>query len=196
MHSHMTTKISQRDRSPNFLSYGALLVHALCAWSSATKISIYLWSFRIQYYVHVAANISISVLHQTDWLNIAGTNPNSVESSIWGKTNKNCMTCGKGNHCYDLMYRSNWSFNMPHPPGHTPSIWQLCRPGEEGIWLWQSSRGWGIWSPCFRCGEFELHPRFHVKSLAWQAIMGNGVLEYFLRKRLCLFLPIGYEERA
>ena len=116
-------------------------------------------------------------------VNIAGTNPNSVESSIWGKTNKNCMTCGKGNHCYDLMYRSNWSFNMPHPPG----IWQLCCPGEEGIWLSESSRGWGIWSPCFRGGEFELHPRFHVKSLAWQAIMGNGVLEYFCGKDCAFF---------
>ena len=21
------------------------------------------------------------------------------------------------------------------PPGHTPGIWHLCRPGEEGIWL-------------------------------------------------------------
>ena len=126
-------------------------------------------------------------------VNIAGTNPNSVESSIWGKTNKNCMTCGMGNHCYDLMYRSNWSFNMPHPntpPGHTPGIWQLCRPREEGIWLSESSRGWGIWSPCFRGGEFELHPRFHVKSLAWQAIMGNGVLEYFCGKDCAFFCQL------
>ena len=58
------------------------------------------------------------------------------------------------------------------PPGHTPSIWHLCRPGEEGIWLSESSRGWGIWSPCFRGGEFELHSGFHVKSLAWRPIMG------------------------
>ena len=28
-------------------------------------------------------------------------------------------------------------------------------------------------------GEFELHPRFHVKSLAWRAIMGGAVLEDF-----------------
>ena len=65
----------------------------------------------------------------------------------------------------------------PPPPGHTPGIWHLCRPGEEGIWLSESSRGWGIWSPCFRGGEFELHLRFHVKSLAWRAIMGDAVLE-------------------
>ena len=27
------------------------------------------------------------------------------------------------------------------PPRHTPGIWHLCRPGEEGIWLSESSRG-------------------------------------------------------
>ena len=73
-----------------------------------------------------------------------------------------------------LTYRSNRSFNMP--PGHTPGIWHLCRSGEERIWLSESSRGWRIWSPCFRGGEFELHPRFHVKSLAWRPIMGDAVL--------------------
>ena len=31
-------------------------------------------------------------------------------------------------------------------------------------------------------GEFELHPRFHVKSLAWRAIMGDAVLEDFRGK--------------
>ena len=85
-----------------------------------------------------------------------------------------------------IMYRSNRSFNMP-PPGHTPGIWHLCRPGEEGIWLSESSRGWGIWSPCFRGGEFELHPRFHVKSLAWRPIMGDAVLEDF-RGKDCAFV--------
>ena len=73
------------------------------------------------------------------------------------------------------------------PPGHTPGIWHLCRPGEEGIWLSESSRGWGIWTPCFRGGEFELHPRFHVKSLAWWAIMGDAVLEDF-RGKDCAFV--------
>ena len=63
------------------------------------------------------------------------------------------------------------------PPGHTPGIWHLCRPGEGGIWLSESSRGWGIWSPCFRVGGCELHPRFHVKSLAWRANMGGAVLD-------------------
>ena len=73
------------------------------------------------------------------------------------------------------------------PPGHTPGIWHLCRPGEEGIWLSESSRGWGIWSPCFRGGGLELHPRFHVKSLAWRAIMGDAVLEDF-RGKDCAFV--------
>ena len=31
-------------------------------------------------------------------------------------------------------------------------------------------------------GEFELHSRFHVKSLAWRAIMGDAVLEDFRGK--------------
>ena len=73
----------------------------------------------------------------------------------------------------------------PPPSGHTTGISHLCRPGEEGIWLSESSRGWGIWFPCVRGGEFELHPRFHVKSLVWRAIMGDEVLG-FSWKRLCL----------
>ena len=36
-------------------------------------------------------------------------------------------------------------------------------------------------------GEFELHPRFHVKSLAWRAIMGDAVLEDF-RGKDCAFV--------
>ena len=79
-----------------------------------------------------------------------------------------------------IMYRSNRSFNIP--PGHTLGIWHLCRPGEKGILLSESSSGWGIWFPCIRGGEFELHPRFHVKSLAWQAIMGDAVLEDCVEK--------------
>ena len=37
----------------------------------------------------------------------------------------------------------------------------------------------------------ELHPRFHVKSLAWQAIMGDAVLEDFVEKIVPLW-PVGY----
>ena len=36
--------------------------------------------------------------------------------------------------------------------------------------------------PSFRGGEFELHPRLHVKSWAWRAIMGKAVLEDFRGK--------------
>ena len=88
-----------------------------------------------------------------------------------------CDKCGRA-----IMYRSNRSFNMP-PPG----IWHLCRPGEDGIWLSESSSGWGIWSLCFRSGEFELHPRCHVKSLAQRAIMWDAVLEDF-RGKDCAFV--------
>ena len=45
---------------------------------------------------------------------------------------------------------------------------------------------WGICSQCLRGGEFELHPRFHVKSLAWRA-MGDAVLEDF-RGKDCAFV--------
>ena len=76
-----------------------------------------------------------------------------------------------------IMYRSNRSFNTLTP---LPSR-------EEGIWLSESSGGWGIWSPCFRGGGFELHPRFHVKSLAWRAIMEDAVLEDF-RGKDCAFV--------
>ena len=72
------------------------------------------------------------------------------------------------------------------PPGHTPGIWHFCRPGEGEIWLSECSWGWGIWSPCFRGREFERHPRFHVKSLAWRAIMGDAVSEDFRRKDCAL----------
>ena len=40
-------------------------------------------------------------------------------------------------------------------------------------WFSESFRVWGIWYPCVRGGEFELHPRFHVKSLAWRAAWGT-----------------------
>ena len=46
-----------------------------------------------------------------------------------------------------VMYRSNRSFNIP--PGHTPGMWHLCCPGEEGIWLSES----------FRDGEFDPHAK-------------------------------------
>ena len=51
---------------------------------------------------HAFLTASFLCLAKSLLVNIAGTNPNSVESSVLGKTYKNCMTCGKGNHCYDL----------------------------------------------------------------------------------------------
>ena len=58
------------------------------------------------------------------------------------------------------------STSPPPPPSeHTP-----------GIWLSESSRGW----------KFELHPQFHVKSLAWWAVVGDVVLEDFPGK-YCAF---------
>ena len=36
--------------------------------------------------------------------------------------------------------------------------------------------------PMHRGEEFELHTRFHVKPLAWRAVMGDVVLEGFRGK--------------
>ena len=75
--------------------------------------------------------------------------------------------------------KSKLQHGPPPTPGHTPGIWHLCRLGEERIWLSESSRGCGIWSPYFRGGEFELRPRFHLKSLTWRAMMGDAVFKDF-----------------
>ena len=73
--------------------------------------------------------------------------------------------------CYgSLMCRSNRGCNIPPPPGHTPGIWHFAVPRRREF-DYQSSTGWGIWSPWVRGWEFELHPRFHVKSLAWRAVV-------------------------
>ena len=79
----------------------------------------------------------------------------------------------------DVMYPLNGSFNSPSPfhRGHTLGIWHLCCTGEEGIWLSESSRGWGIWTSIL-C---EISGRFA------QAIMADAVLEDFCAKD-CAFV--------
>ena len=81
----------------------------------------------------------------------------------------------------DVMYQLNRSFNSPSPfhRGHTLGIWHLCCTGEEGIWLSESSRGWGIWTiTSILC---EISGRFA------QAIMADAVLEDFCAKD-CAFV--------
>ena len=79
------------------------------------------------------------------------------------------------------MYWSNRSFNMPPHPPPSPGVPRafdtFAVPGRREF-AYQSLPGGG---------EFELHPRFHVKSLAWRAIMGDAVLEDFLGKD-CAFV--------
>ena len=58
------------------------------------------------------------------------------------------------------------------PPGIPRAFDTLAVPGRREF-DYQSLPGGG---------EFELHPRFHVKSLAWRAIMGDAVLEDFRGK--------------
>ena len=136
-------------------------------------------SFFVQI-LRMRINYTLLKINNGGWI----LNPSYFHSKkICAQTRKNLTL----NINYDL-YQSNQSFNItPPPPRHTPGIWHLCRPGEEEIWLSESSRGWGIWSPCVRGGEFELHPRFHVKSLAWWAIIGDEVLEDF-RGKYCPFV--------
>ena len=76
-----------------------------------------------------------------------------------------------------LMYRSNRSFNMPPPPGIPRAFDTFAVQGRREF-DYQSVPGGG---------GFELHPRFHVKSLAWRAIMGDAVLEDF-RGKDCAFV--------
>ena len=58
------------------------------------------------------------------------------------------------------------------PPGIARAFDTLAVPGRRKF-DYQSLPGGG---------EFELHPRFHVKSLVWRAIMGDAVLEDFRGK--------------
>ena len=66
-----------------------------------------------------------------------------------------------------VMYRANRSFNMPRPPppGIPRAFDTFAVPGRREF-NHQSLAGGG---------EFEFHPRFHVKSLTWRAIMGDAV---------------------
>ena len=66
-------------------------------------------------------------------------------------------------------------------PGHLTPL-PSRRGGNLIIRVFQVGGGGGIWSPCIRGREFELHPRLHVKSLVWRAIMGGAVLEDFCGK--------------
>ena len=75
------------------------------------------------------------------------------------------------------MYRSNRSFNIPPSPGIPWAFDTFAIPGRREF-DYQSLQG---------DGEFELHPRLHVKSLAWGAIMEDTVLEDFHGKD-CAFV--------
>ena len=84
-----------------------------------------------------------------------------------------------------ILWRCNVSvkskLQLPSPlhRGHTLGIWHLCCTGEEGIWLSESSRGWGIWTiASILC---EISGRFA------QAIMADAVLEDFCAKD-CAFV--------
>ena len=70
-----------------------------------------------------------------------------------------------------LMYRSNRSFNMPPPPPGIPRAFDTFAVAGRREFDYQSLQGGGEFdSRALGVGNlkaFELHPRLHVKSLAW-----------------------------
>ena len=79
------------------------------------------------------------------------------------------------------------------PPGHTPGIWHLCRRGEEGIWLSESSRGWGIWTaPSISCeisGVAKYHGGHGVRGFSWKrlCLLANWLRGKGLNKLCAVF---------
>ena len=81
------------------------------------------------------------------------------------------------------MYRSNRSFNRPPPPPGIPRGFDTFDVPGRRKFDHQSLPGGGEFDPhALGAREFELNPQFHVKSLAWRAIMGDAVLEDFRGK--------------
>ena len=85
---------------------------------------------------------------------------------LYGVYRKKSRLCSQ-----DIMYRSNRSFNIPTPSLAIPRVFDTFAVPGRREFDYQSLPGGG---------EFELHPRFHVKSLVWRAVMGDVVLEDFL----------------
>ena len=138
----------------------------VCApiWSEKRYIFCPFWSGNGYSFRGNHSSVWMYSSFQSKWIRKKGQYANSM-SSCWRSNLSDD----------DIMYRSNRSFNMP-PPGHTPGIWHLFHPGEEGIWLSESSRGWGIWTaPSISCKIFGV-TSYHG---------GRGV-RGFSRKRLCL----------
>ena len=70
----------------------------------------------------------------------------------------------------------------PPPPGHTPGHLTPLPSRGGGNLIIRVFQGVGNLIPMRWDEEFELHPRFHVKPLAWRAVMGDVVLEDFRGK--------------
>ena len=85
-----------------------------------------------------------------------------------------------------IMYRSNRSFNTLTP---LPSR-------EEGIWLSESSGGWGIWTaPSISCkifGVASYHGGRGVRGFSWKrlCLCGQLVTRKGLKQALCRFWSI------
>ena len=78
----------------------------------------------------------------------------------------------------DLSFNVSVKSKLQHaPPGIPWAFDTFAVPGRREF-DYQSLPGGG---------EFELHPRFPVKSLAWRAIIGDAVLEDF-RGKDCAFV--------
>ena len=121
---------------------------------------------------------NVSFIPQADKIII---DPKSIRSILNRlKANKRRFQPATG---FNILYRSNRSFNMS--PRAYPGHLSFAVPGRREFDYKNFPGG----------GEFELHPRFHVKSLAWRAIMADAVLKIFMETIVPLW-PIGYKERA
>ena len=84
------------------------------------------------------------------------------------------------------MYRSNRSFNIP--PAIPRAFDTFTVPGRRKFGYQSIPAGREFDPHALGVGEFELHPRYHVKSLARRAKgMGDAVLEDF-RGKDCAFV--------
>ena len=77
--------------------------------------------------------------------------------------------------------------HAPPAPGIPRAFDTFAVPGRREF-DYQSFPGGGEFDPhALGGGKFELHPRFHEKSLACRPIMGNAVLQDF-RGKDCAFV--------
>ena len=105
------------------------------------------------------------------------------------------ISCSRAKIIMTLSINVSVKSKLQHaPPGIPRAFDTFAVPGRREF-DHQSLPGGGEFDPTLWGGEFELHPRFHVKSLAWRAIMGDAVLEDF-RGKDCAFVANWLREKG